>query len=164
MSTEILTDYYSHNYNDLCNLVRRRKLAHSGDEEDVVQSAFTKALQFIKSFDKSKEIDKWFITILNNCYRDYYKTESLSGCSYEELDEEDFPVEDQSLLNDDAAIKKIKQYIDSKYEPMRTILNLYFIGGYVPRDIVYLVDRWNYNSIRALVSSANKDLKNILGI
>lgn len=162
MSVEILTTYYTENYKDLSNMLRRRKLAHSGDEEDILQSAYTKALQFIDSFNPNKKIDVWFFTILNNCYRDYYRQESLSGAAYEELVEEEHPIVDQSLLVDQEAIRKVGAYIYSKYEPMRTILHLYFIKQYAPRDIVYLVDKWNYNSIRALVSTCNKELKEIL--
>jgi DNA-directed RNA polymerase specialized sigma24 family protein len=123
-----------------------------------------KALQFIASFNEEKQIDKWFLTILNNCYKDYYRSESLKGAAYEEFNEEDFPVEDRSLLVDDEALRKLNLFIQSKAEPMRTILNLYYLRGYAPRDIVYLVNKWNYNSIRALVSSAGKEFKDILRI
>lgn len=156
---KILNDYYDDHYADLCHLLRRRKLFHEGDQEDVVQEAFSRALQFIESYDPEKRIESWFLTILNNCYNDYYNAEQMRGASNEQFDENDFPTLDTRILQDNIAIEKVTQMISEKNEPMRTILNLYYIRNYPPKDIKKIIDGWAYNSIRTLIHNFGGEIK-----
>lgn len=159
-----LNDYYDDNYADLCKLINRRKLFHSGDYEDVVQEAFSRALQFIHTYDEKRSIENWFLSILNNCYSDYYRTEQLKGAGSEVFDEEEFPVLGEHILSDDTAIFKVTNLIKHQPEPMRTILDLYYLKNYPPKDISKIINGWKYNSIRTLIHDFGKVIQNNLGI
>jgi RNA polymerase sigma factor (sigma-70 family) len=92
----ILKEYYALEYDNLAKKIGRR-VFDAQDIDDVLQEAFTKALEYLDSFKGDRPFPNWFGVILQNTVKDY-RTEFLNnkaGLSHndaEELDEDNFPI------------------------------------------------------------------------
>lgn len=154
----ILKNYYVNNYDQLCQDIRRRGVNPS-DIEDVVQEAFTKALTFLETYEEEREFGTWFYTILNNCHKDYVRQEILKGQTKDDFDEDNFPIMSPDIEVDYLQIKRIKEDIDAKPEPLSTVLRLYFVYNYAPLDISYLVDGLARKTIRNYISDFKTEMR-----
>lgn len=134
----IVGEYYAKEFD---NLVRRlsRGAGSVSNAEDVVQEAFSRALKYFHSFDPTKKsFQTWFSVILVNAYN-AFRNEELRGGAVVELDEEmvgqeDLPHYEGNLLD------KVKELIEKKSPYEAEVLDLYFIQGLKPREIVEVTD------------------------
>ncbi len=126
--------------------------------EDIVQEAFTRALYFWDSYDESKPVKNWFITILNNARRSYMSKERANGMSFgkEDFDPNSIVVEEDPA--DYAMLDKINIFIEKHPKNVKKVLELYFIKGYKPREIAEVYDM-NRHSIRQYIWEFRRELK-----
>lgn len=158
----ILKNYYVDNYEDLTKFVQRRGVP-AQDVEDVVQEAFAKALQFIKTYEEGRDFGGWFYVILENCRRDYLREEIDRGMVREDFEEEDFAIDIPELEVDFKQIKLIEDDINKKSEPLKDVLKLYFIHNYSPIDISYLVEGLSRQTIRSYISRFKQEMREKYG-
>lgn len=129
--------------------------------EDVVQTAFERALRYRRSFDPNhKEFEGWFVTILNNALRDFKADERLLGMSVEYKEELDERIELTDIEGDLA--EAILMEIEKKSFPVRQALFLYFVKQYTPREIVQILDMTN-GYVRISVHDFKKELRKKYG-
>lgn len=151
-----LEKYYKDNYSELCKRAHFR-CRDKVDPEDIVQEAFTRALEFLDSYNPNlKPFGAWFNTILNNSIRDHLRHEHIYGFSveYDEfLDEPYTPKEEERQM-----FNLIKQRIAEKGDVYSDILYLYFLCEYRPREIAKIVDATGAN-IRKIVERFKKDIQ-----
>lgn len=153
---ELISKFYEEMYTEMCKRVYHRS-GGLHNSEDIVQEAFTRAIQYKDSFDPTrKEFGAWFNTILNNSLRDHMKSERISGCSieYDEfMDEPYVPTEEEEQL-----YKIISAIIEEKPQPYRDVLYLYFIRDYKPKEIARVVELTNTN-IRKIVERFKRETR-----
>jgi RNA polymerase sigma factor (sigma-70 family) len=130
--------FYKENFNRLIKRVGHRAGTHWA-AEDVVQEAFVRALKYWDTYDPAnKEIGAWFNTILNNALRDYTRDERRYGMCEEFEDEKhnDLALSPEAL----GAAAKIRELIAAKGQPTKSILTMYYLQGYKPKEIVEVLD------------------------
>lgn len=135
---EILEKFYKDNYNKLCKAVARRA---GGDynAEDVVQEAFCRALKYWPTFNPERRpLEGWFVSILNNSLRDF-KREEMSAGTHVEFDEEEHDGLEMSQT-DAKMVEKVQDLINQKGDGQRDVLELHFMFGYKPAEIVEILD------------------------
>lgn len=156
---DLLDKFFRENYVELCKRVYHRS-GGIHNSEDVVQEAFARSLHYQDSFNPEiKELGAWFNTILNNALRDHMKAERMSGCSveYDEfLDEPYQPTEEEQQL-----YKLINKVIESKPQPYRDVLFLYFNRDYKPKEIARVVEFTNAN-VRKIVERFKVEMRDNL--
>lgn len=153
---KILTEFYITNQRDLHKRVASRA-GGAYNAEDVVQEAFARALKYWGSFDpKRQELGAWFNSILNNALRQFMKEELISG-TCDEFHEE---WHEGTRLHQTAAhtLRHVEEIIGEKPEPLRTLLDLYFIKGYKPRELVEVLDLKN-QAIRFQIMQFRNELR-----
>lgn len=130
--------YYTENYNQLINRVKRR-CGGVINAEDVVQEAFARAIKYKDSFDDQRRpYEAWFNTILNNSLRDFQRQERLYGMN---LEFEEEKIDGVSMKEIRATTgREIHRLIAQQEEPKRTILNLHFNRNYTTREIAEVED------------------------
>lgn len=155
----IITNYYKNNYGSCVKSVYRR-VGSTPNAEDVVQDAFTKALQYWGSYNQKEPFEGWFITILNNCCRDYVQKERLGGAiddiSIDELTEE---LTDESPK--DYPSKLVRRVINESKPRSRDILTAYFFKDMPPADISNLYGVAN-KTIRMCIYRFKSRIKRML--
>lgn len=143
---DVIEDYYQDNYKKFVNRIRFRA-GSLQNAEDVVQEAFTRALQYIGSFDENKKpFDTWFRTICNNTLKDFKRDEKSLG-TYVEFNELMFETEPVQY-SDGRIREEIKKMIAK--ERHDGVLHLYYTGGYTPKEIVEIVDL-NKNTVLTIL-------------
>lgn len=158
---EILEEHYKAQYSALCQWVRRFGVP-KGDEEDVVQEAYARALQYLEAYDPAKSFDTWLQTILVNCCNTHTAELRLQGASRADFDEEEWPVEDKGIEIDHLEIERIHKKIEAKEEPVRSTLRLYFLYGYAPLDISYLVEGLSRVNIRVIIQRFKQEMRELV--
>lgn len=141
------------------NLVRRITFRAGSPEnaEDIVQEAFTRALQYAKSFDKDKAcIRSWFSGILNNALRDFKRDERLYGMC-EEFEEEEHDGLEMDLLHHDIQ-RKIREDMKMQNELHACVVDLYFNKQYKLSDIVKVTDE-SFHNVHKIVVRFKADCK-----
>lgn len=130
---EEVKKFFDKEYRTLVNRVKKRA-GSPENAEDVVQEAFTRACQYLNSFDPNKkEFGAWFNTILNNALRDFKRDEMNYGMGMEFNEEESEGVEFR--VTDKETSNEIRKEIKKKGALSREILHLYFNLDYTPKDI-----------------------------
>lgn len=105
--------------------------------EDVVQSAYTRALEYYNSFEeKNGSFSNWFSGILKNCIRDQAKDNTLHGMNGEAPET---GIEIETSILDRIDINKIKEEIATYPEHIRNILEMNFMKGMSSTDIAKVV-------------------------
>ncbi len=87
----LIETFYRQTYRDHVRICQARMNGSRHDAEDVVQEAFTNALQYWKGLDVVPEghgMEQWFSGILLNCIRDKSKDNRNRGV-HVQYDEED---------------------------------------------------------------------------
>jgi len=133
---KVLEQYYADNYD---NLVRgwSRKAGSPENAEDLVQEAFTKALQYLYRYDLSQPFEGWLITILNNCWRDQSRQERMQGMSMTLEDADEMGLIEAIEIKDDnhKVVRIIKKMIANSRSAARDILYLRFGKQCKPSEI-----------------------------
>lgn len=124
--------------------------------EDVVQEAYTRAIQYHTAYDPEQSFDKWFGGILLNCMREFKKDERDKGVvNIDEIEEHPAVFQDPFF----ASIKnEVEARIRAKPAPLSYILRLHFIEQYSPADIEKLVDK-TANAIRQDIHRFRNELR-----
>lgn len=138
MSFQLIEDFYVSERKLLLKKLANRA-GTPENAEDILQESFERALRYISSFDPERqELGAWFNTIMNNTLKSFKRDERSCG-TYVEFDEELAETNEMSQTSEDT-INRIKEAIADKSGDDRTILHLYFIEQYKPREIMCILD------------------------
>lgn len=152
---QTLIDFYNNERNTLVKKYNRRA-GSPENAEDVVQEAFTRALQYIDSYDPSKkELGAWFYTILQNSLRDFKREDKNGGMvmfEEEHMEPTEFVDLDKEVRNE------LHNLIDTKNDVAKEVLTLYFRHGYMIKDIDNTTDH-SYAAIKAIILRFKKEVK-----
>lgn len=160
MSLVRIEQYYREEYSRLVKIVGRRY--GLGDHaQDVIQTAFERALRYHQQLDPEREIGPWMNTIIFNCVSDHFRSER--GIVFEELDELNHmagwgEVEANHLYD---TVKTLISKENPDYQP---ILELHFLQGYSSVEI-YQFNSFSYPNTRKIIQrfrdKARKELKSL---
>jgi len=128
--------------------------------EDVVHTAFERAMKYIDAYDGEQELERWFSLILRNSYRDFMKAER--GQPTELFDE--FEIQGAEC---DGLIRRIwfevNELIDNSNPVHKEILTLHYLQEYTVTDISRFTDH-SLSNCAQVVSRFRKKVKEIYGI
>lgn len=134
---DIIKKHYEENYDILVKRMGKR-LDCVEDGEDVVQEAFTRALQYYKTWTGDR-FENWFNVILSNVYKRFVTERRMGGLSKpldDSLDELEPIIIDHFKALSKAEIKK---FIGTKQGEDKDILTLNLIFGYSVSEISQLL-------------------------
>jgi RNA polymerase sigma factor (sigma-70 family) len=151
--------FYKKNYRQLVNRISGR-VGGRINGEDVVQEAFTNALQYKDSYQEGRSIEKWFNTILYNAAHDFQARER--GHYHSELHEDQIACDDNPYFK--KMLNEIEELIDEqKGKPdKREVLRLYYLKQYAPADINKVVS-FTPSNIRVTIHRFKQKLEEIYG-
>lgn len=115
------------------------------DAEDVVQSAYERALRYYNP-DTVDNFEDWFGWVVRNALID--KLNEERGQPTEELDEFDHEAVSYELK--DNLTEFVKDRISREKEEIQPILELFFIHGYPAREI-YECNKFSYPNTRKII-------------
>lgn len=124
--------YYEKNFYMLVKKLSRRA-GSIENAEDVVQSAFERAIRYMDSYDPSRSFDLWFNRILVGCMADLKREEKLQGMSGTELEETLDGDKDEMYVR--AVLDQAQDIINSMGKEDAEILTLYFPLNYTLLDV-----------------------------
>ncbi len=131
-----LTEYYADNFDRLVKKVSYRA-GGLHNAEDVVQEAFTRAVQYIDSYDSDrKPLPNWFNSILQNALKNFNQQERIQGM----VKEIDRVVNLEDQVYQGQVIQKVLDYISRRRDPDKDILNHFVVLGYSYKEIAQLLD------------------------
>ena len=128
------------------------------NSEDLVQEAYTRALQYWKSFNIEKDFDKWFMRIVVNCMKDKIKEEKEHGA----VSGIDVPADVRPNVLNRLIIEDVKKIIAKEAENIRYILTLFFFEQYRGVEIAEIVPE-SHSYIRLLIHNFRKRLRDEMG-
>ena len=108
------------------------------DAEDVVQEAFTRAITYAGGYDSSRPLVKWFNTILNNAIRDKKSEIKMDGMVRNSKDDDLFTDGEDDFKK--RLCSSIEREMEGRSQSHRSIIYLYFMNGYKPREICKIVE------------------------
>lgn len=153
---DVIKNHYEENYDLLVKRMARR-LGSVEDGEDVVQEAFTRAVQYYKSWT-GKRFENWFNVILSNTYKRFLNEKKMGGLSkpLEDSLEEIEPV----IVNylDSIATSELKAMVENKVGRDRDILMLSMFYGYSWAEIAALLSI-SKRAIDGVIYRFNLELK-----
>ena len=150
-----LTEHYNKNRQ---RLVKRTtfRVGSSAAAEDIVQTAYERALRHLKAFrGEDKFFDRWFTTIVNNSLREYQNNEK--GYSHREEDEEtslDVPHYPSRVM------AEINRMIDERSVDHQEVLKMYFQQEYTATDISHITQH-SYAKVHQIILRFRNELKEI---
>mgnify|MGYP000976745601 CR=1 FL=1 len=146
----LIEQHYRDNYKRLVNGLSSKSNGRQLAEE-IVQEAYTRALQYWSSYDPTAPFDNWFQTIISNCFSDTLREETMHGSTVETVE----PLMDTPLTK--AVIRNVEQLVDDSPEPFRTVYRLFFFKGYTPKEISQ-VTRFKPHHIAQLIYMFKKNV------
>ena len=147
------------------------------DAEDLTQDAIIKVYTCIASYDESKNFRNWYLTIANNCVKDFFRTNKeritdISISDYhnengsEKLQVSNYISADSELENKELKIE-LKKAINSLKPEYKRIAMLRFIMNLEYKEIADFCDI-SIGNVESLVYRAKKilqrELKNELAV
>jgi len=159
---ELVEDHYRENYG---RLVKRMKFRASTewDAEDIVQSAYERAIKYIRTFNAEREGDIkkafnfWFLPLLNNTMRDFKNTEK--GFSHSDIDEELIEQESTDCPAVPTQIRKeISELIKTKSEVQIEVLTYWFEHELKDKEISEITTI-PYRTIQSIIRRFKEELK-----
>lgn len=142
---EIIEKHFRANYDTLVKKLRR-PAETEWNAEDVVQTAFERALRYQHSYDPSQSFDAWFNTILRNSLID--KLNEDRGIIFEEVEEFDW--EAPQTLDVEQIQRTIVEMIKDEPQDNQPILELFFLKGYKAKEI-YECNKVSYPNTRKII-------------
>lgn len=122
-----LVDYYESRRDTLIKNLSRRA-GGLVNAEDVVQEAFTRALEYIDSYNPEGSLEAWFNSILMNSLRAFHNEERNQGRVRNSPQLELF--EDlEERAERERKVEEVMEIIDGLREPMRTIVQRFVVAG-----------------------------------
>ena len=151
-----ITKLYEEGYPKYVKMIKHR-VGGEVNAEDVVQEAFTNALQYLSSYDGSVPIENWFWTILVNAARDFRRQELRCGMTDTEEEESTDPLDFTAFKEEilESVINDIEQ-VESK--ELRKVLKAYLIDGWKTREIAAW-STFTHAHIRVLIHRFKQGLK-----
>ncbi len=154
----LINEFYQKNYDRQVNSIRRSLKFNKHLAEDVVQEAYVRAMEHIKSYDEKKgKFGPWFNKILYNTLRsmqlEFGYSISLSD-STEIIDENS--LEYFIILH-----QEINQVKNTKH---REVLCLFYINGYTSQEIISQVGGLTRTNVTTICNRFRDHLKERYGL
>jgi len=142
--------FYYENYDSLVKRTSSR-CGSPFDAEDIVQTAFEKALRYWKTYTEGTHLDRWFSVILNNTLRDHQNAVRM-GPVTKPLEEHLDDIE-PIIPNDVLPVirQDIKNMAKAEAEPTRTVLRLHLDFGFTCGEINDLMQGLTYRKINDMI-------------
>ena len=142
--------FYAVNFDKLVKRINSR-CGNYHDAEDIVQTAFERALKYVESCDT--DLERWFSVILSNVLKKHQAVIRL-GPVTKPLEEH---LEDiEPIIPDDIRpiIKReVRLMVDDEPEPNKTVLRLHLDFSYTNGEIQKLVEGLTYRSINGIINN-----------
>lgn len=155
---KILEEHYKKNFD---RLVKRYTFWAGSvqNAEDVVQTAYTRAIQYYDSYDEKQDFGKWFNRILTNSLK--MQKQIDRGQFHDEFDEEQVDgVSDYHYLGQ--LRREVVQEINSYEDNHREVLSLFFVNGYSPRSIVKVTDQ-KFHNVKTIIDRFKRKIREKYG-
>ena len=123
--------------------------------EDVIQEAYTRALQYCDTYDKERPLDKWFNAIIASAVRDNKRSENLKGM-VDIKEAAEIPVKPAAIPT--IILNQVMRRIDTKGDEIANILRLTLLHHYRPTEISKLVNM-SANNIRQIVFKFREEIR-----
>lgn len=152
---DVVEDHYKENFTKLC----KRMAWRAGTPEagaDVVQEAYSRALRYLKSFDRKDEFGQWLNTILNNCLREHKNAEK--GYSPVEYEDSEEGYECPSYVKH--VMRDVFELIDTKSDIQKEVLYLYFKQEYTAKNISEIT-AYSYARCHQIIQRFREELKEL---
>lgn len=150
----IIDKYYRANYKKCVKKVLNRSGSWH-NAEDVVQEAFTRALQYWVSLEHKDSFQAWFEKILGNALKTQAADNRMRGMTAGMPDERDTQLPTQF---NSALIEELKRDVRELPQPRRKILELVLFHGYDPLDITRIEDI-SQSAVWAMVSRYRAEIR-----
>lgn len=110
---EALTDFYRSNFESEVKRLTRF-VPNVADAEDIVQEAFTRAVQYWDTYDPTRPIEKWVRTLVRNSMVDWRKQDRMSGMTVK-VDESN-----GGILEEEGPNKELSRIVYSEISSIKT--------------------------------------------
>ena len=141
-------------------LIKRTSFRIGGNfhgAEDIVQTAYERAIRYINSFD-GDVFDKWFNTILNNSLREYQNIER--GYVQPDENSEEFTDAEGCPHYPQHVMREVYELINTKSEAQIEVLNLFFKQEYSAIDISR-ISSIPYGTAHQIIQRFRNELKEL---
>lgn len=123
--------------------------------EDVVQEAYTRAMECWSGYRRDSEFGAWFNTILNNCMKDNRRVELMHGMT-DKVEETSRVIQPSAIP---AIIKnQVIKRMEEAPEDRCNVLKLALLEQYQPDEIAKMT-RFKANNIRQIVFQFRKQIR-----
>lgn len=154
---KFIEKHYNNNRDKLIKRMTFRTGSNFHAAEDIVQTAYERALRYVDSFD-GDVFDKWFSTIINNCLREF-KNEEKGYAPIDEGAEEE--AESMSCPHYSAQImKEIIELIETKSDTQIEVLKPYILHEYTAIDIAR-ISEIPYGTAHQVIQRFRNELKEL---
>ena len=147
-------------YKDNRELLLKRLYYRAGsaeNAEDILHNAILRAYTYKDSFDPRRQpLGAWFNTIMNNALKSFKRDEKMMGCTIE-YEEEMSGGYEMSQTNPDL-VEHLVAEIEACKPDSKSILHLYFLKEYRPREIRQVLDL-PYKTITGTVNRFKCEMK-----
>lgn len=155
---DIVEEHYKSNFEKGVKKLSRY-LGSRYAAEDILQTAYTNALSYWNTYDKTKPFDNWFRIVINNAIRAHFKVEIMHGM----IDGDVFIQEEteERMLKPffkNLELKPLLAYIEKQADNIKHILKLYLVEGYNSREIEKVVPE-SATNIRKIVQRFRDEVK-----
>lgn len=128
------------------------------DINDAIQETIILAYEYIGNLTNISKFKSWLIRILiNECNAIYRKKKQENSVSYDSLEIEKYIKQDYEMKNN----LEFYSLISNLDTEEKSILILYYVEGYKPKEISKILDI-NNNTVRSKILRAKNKIKNDL--
>lgn len=150
MNQAELAEFYSANFDKLVKQASNR-CGNFHDGEDIVQTAFERAVKYAHSCDG--DVGRWFSGILRNCLKAHLNMVRLGPVTkpLEEHFDDIEPVIPDDIRN---YVKfEVSEMVRAESEPRKTVLRLHLDFGLTNGEIVELVGGMTYRKVNNIIQA-----------
>ena len=155
---KVIEDFYRANYKGLLKQVRG-PTGTPHNAEDVVQEAFTRALEYCSAWDPTYPFENWFSRILQNSLRTFNADRRAHGMVTAD-DVFDPPLNQDAYLV--SLLGEIKKDLQAIPEERKEIIELSFFQGLDAKDISRIVNK-SPGMIRTTLSRYREEVRDRYG-
>lgn len=149
----IIEQHYRNNYPRLVGQAKNRLGGNHHLAEDAVQEAYSRAIRYLRSYDKDRSFNSWFNMIFSNSVN-AIKQQELNRGLIKDIDEigvvaeESFqPISDKFLL-----VEKVEGFIKEVNDPgPAEVLVLYFCKGFSNKEVAELTP-YTFKAVDAIIT------------
>lgn len=150
MQVSDIQTFYAVNFD---NLVKRtyNRCGNFHDAEDIVQTAFERALKYCESCNI--DLERWISVIVSNVYKKYENDRRLGPVTKpleEHLDDIEpiIPNDVHPIIKND-----VKRMVEKEPEPARTVLRLHLDWGCTNGEIASLMEGLTYRKVNDIIKN-----------